>query len=239
MQSVSCLAASQAEGCSLNVFSYNAVQNGYAISSGWKLAALLMSDMRGRVTEPDSVSFNTMLAAWKPSGEWAKSLYLLPFVDGFGLASIAGSCAAAGQWRSAIVSLEYMEVGRYGRYGCIGAIECNAVLNACADATAWEACLSLLCRVLQAGPEPTLVTLGCVAKALAGKNCLSAWVLPLLLVTTCQQSGITGTAKKLSRDASKLNVFLGSCNVALAGSSHWQLGTALLAPLILEKLRFV
>ncbi|CAE7782609.1 unnamed protein product, partial [Symbiodinium necroappetens] len=235
MRSVCILGWSQSDICLPNVFSYNAILNAYAISSSWTLAALLMSDMHLAMIQPDVVSVNTMAAACKPAGEWAKSLHMLPHVDSFGLVSVAGSCGAAAQWRSALLLQHTSSVKLHSGHRLV---ECNAILNACAEGEAWESCLSLLEHALLAGPEPNLVTFGCVGKALQlgqsrGARSSPSWELPLLLVAKYQQSGFTSVRglKSRGQDSGNLNVFLGSCVFTLAQSLQWKQGTAMCAAL--------
>ena len=236
MSSVSILGMSQSDICFPNVFSYNAILNAYAIISSWTLSALLMFDMHLATIQPDVVSVNTMAAACKPTGEWAKSLHMLPYVDSFGLVSVAGSCGAAAQWRSAVLLQRTSWVEQL--HSGLGLVECNAILNACAEGEAWESCLSLLEHALLAGPEPNLVTFGCVGKALqlsqsGGARSRPAWELPLLLVAKYQQSGFKSVRglKSSGHDSGNLNVFLGSCVFTLAQSLQWQQGTAVFAAL--------
>ncbi|CAE7319686.1 unnamed protein product [Symbiodinium sp. CCMP2592] len=232
MSSVSILGMSQSDICFPNVFSYNAILNAYAIISSWTLSACLMLDMHLATIQPDVVSLNTMAAACKPAGAWAKSLELLPYLDSFGLASVAGSCGAAAQWRRAVLLwVERLHSG-------LGLVECNAILNACAEGEAWESCLSLLEHALLTGPEPNLVTFGCVGKALqlsrsGGARSRPAWELPLSLVAKYQQSGFKSVRglKSSGQDSGNLNVFLGSCVFTLAQSLQWQQGTAMFAAL--------
>ena len=240
-QSVSCFAFAQTMGYMPNSVCYNVLLNGCANHSIWMFAALLACGMRKRVVQPDVVSLNTLTSAYSPGGQWTQSLQLLPWTDSFGLASAAGSCATAAQWRSAIVLLGDIWISGLVRHRA-GLVEFNAVLNACAEAAAWESCVRLLEDLLRAAHiQPTLVTFGCVAKSFhaqqddVGANFRPpSWELPLLLLSTCQVLGITGRAR--ARD---LSVLLGSCNFALAASSHWQVGVAALEPLGLRWLQSV
>ena len=217
-------------GLALTVVSYNAVMNGCSMCAAWTQAAVLLWDMHIRAMLPDVVSMNTFTSACSPCGKWAQALHVLPFADAFGLASAARACATALRWHSALGLLQGDSVG---------IIECNAILNACAEAGEWQACLCVLEYIRKTGPEPTLVTFACLAKAIytglasEAKRPRPTWELSLLLVAMREQTGMAQATRGRTRSQNNgnLDIFLSSCNLALADNSQWEQGIRMLAQL--------
>ncbi|CAJ1353616.1 unnamed protein product [Effrenium voratum] len=159
-------------GSSRNLVMLNSMLHACSRAYLWGKAIAMLQVMPEIMTEPDVISTNTALAACQRS-HWDIALAACTRRDSFTATALAGAC-----WQ---VALDL----------AVDTIGCNAVLEACASASAWQTALSLLDHMRRRGPRPSSASFGSALKALSeAPEAPGAWRRPLQFLQLGEQCGL-------------------------------------------------